>query len=91
MTESTNQCNCHKKIEKTLTTLEHEIDDKVWPVIRSMVQWKHFLIIGSIIVGFGLILIGSNASGITETKKDVQCLQSDINTKFEQILKAVEK
>jgi len=68
VTDDTNQCKEHKWLSECLKVMKIEI--------RGMVQWKHLVIFGIIVITFGLMLIQSNAKDIEINKCDIKKLES---------------
>ena len=68
MTDDTNQCKEHKWLSECLKVMKIEI--------RGMVQWKHLIILGTILIIFCLMLIQSNAKDIETNECDIKKLQT---------------
>ena len=69
-------CDEHSGIVKCVDGLKKEVDQKIWPAIRSTVPRWTFILIGMIIIAFGLILIRGNSSAIEKNTVKIECLKT---------------
>jgi len=75
MTDETNRCLHHKRVESDVTDLK--VNKKaMWKAIGAMVPWRTFVVIGSIVIIFGLLLIKGNSSAIDKNTVKIECLEA---------------
>ena len=71
MTEQTNHCADHSGVAGCTAGMKKQIDG----ILGSMVPRWVFVLIGSVVIVFGLILIQGNSSAIGKNTVKIECLQ----------------
>jgi len=80
MADRTNECSGHSGVVSCVAGVKNEIDNKIWPAIReiasSIVPRWAFILLGGIVIVFGLMLINGNSAAIEKNAVKLECLQS---------------